>query len=740
MIRTGVVVGAALCTIAAPASARYVSPSLRALVGAIGGDPAHAGSSRYAYLGKLDSNIQDLASGRSAASAGGLSSAGVKVTPAGKVLVDIYVTGDVPAAAHRLRGLGMDVNAISTRAPERMVEGYMPIGEATNIAALQDTKAVLAILGGSVLDTGSVLSQGDAAHHGPQARVLGPTGSGVTVGVISDSMNQVSPGIAGSQSTGDLPANVTDLGDRIGGADEGRAMAEIIYDEAPGITDMFFDTGSTGAAAKAASIAALVSHGAKVIADDVAQLGEPFFQDGIVSQAADQAVANGTAYFASAGNRARQSWEGTFVDGAGDLNDFGGGDTRQAVADLPGGGGAMTIFLQWNEPWGAASDGFAVNVYGNNSFAFTVPPSSGGIPATTVGIVNNSGSPIEIEIEIHRVTGTGTPKLKYIVFNNFGTFTVLQHDTSSPAINPDAASAKGSMAVAAECWSTVQGNCPDGPAGLQAPESFSSQGPVTRLRDASGNPLATPDVRAKPNIAGADGVATSVSGFGSFFGTSAATPSVAGVAALVLSARPSLTVQQLYTILSDPRNTVACTVADPADACGAGFVLADRAVTEALDRTPPSITAHPSRAPNGQRGWYVSPVTVSWSVSDLQSTVLSHSGCATATFTSDVKAVLTCTATSYGGTLTARFGVKLDRSPPSTPKITGISAKTYSPKRLPALRRIHCKASDHTSGIFSCKITGYSRKAGKHRLTATATNGAGLRSRRTLTYRVKRHS
>jgi hypothetical protein len=135
IIRTGAVFGAVLCAFAAPASAAYVSPSLRALVGSIGGDPAQAGSSRYAYLGKLDSHIQDLVSGRSTASASGLRPAGAKTNPAGKALVDIYVTGDVPAAAHQLRGLGMDVTAISSRAPERMVEGYMPIGGATSIAA-----------------------------------------------------------------------------------------------------------------------------------------------------------------------------------------------------------------------------------------------------------------------------------------------------------------------------------------------------------------------------------------------------------------------------------------------------------------------------------------------------------------------------------------------------------------------------------------------------------------------------
>ena len=58
--------------------------------------------------------------------------------------------------------------------------------------------------------TGSVLSQGDAAVHGPQARGFGVAGAGVRVGVISDSIDEVGAGIAGSQATGDLPADVAE--------------------------------------------------------------------------------------------------------------------------------------------------------------------------------------------------------------------------------------------------------------------------------------------------------------------------------------------------------------------------------------------------------------------------------------------------------------------------------------------------------------------------------------------------
>ena len=85
--------------------------------------------------------------------------------------------------------------------------------------------------------------------------------------------------------------------------------------------------------------------GAKVIADDTSYPLEPFFQDGVVSQAIDAVKARGVAYFASAGNEGRASWEGTFkptnggAAGPGNFHDFGSGavDQNQKIATAPPG-------------------------------------------------------------------------------------------------------------------------------------------------------------------------------------------------------------------------------------------------------------------------------------------------------------------------------------------------------------------------------------------------------------------
>jgi hypothetical protein len=87
-------------------------------------------------------------------------------------------------------------------------------------------------------------------------------------------------------------------------------------------------------------------------------------------------------------------------------------------------------------------------------------------------------------------------------------------------------------------------------------------------------------------------------------------------------------------------------------------------VVAAADATPPVVTPTVSGT-SGSNGWYVSDVTVSWAVSDAESTITSQTGCDTSTITTDTAGtVITCSATSAGGTTVQSVTVKRDTSPP----------------------------------------------------------------------------
>ena len=224
-----------------------------------------------------------------------------------------------------------------------------------------------------------------------------------------------------------------------------------------------------------------------------------------------------------------------------------------------------------------------------------------------------------------------------------------------------------------------------------------------------------------------------------FYGTSAAAPAAAGIAALIVSSHPTISVDALYAFMTDPANTLDCTSAagNPDTDCGAGFLLADRAVEVARDKTPPVITPTISPpAPDGADGWYRGAVSVTWSVSDTESPAVPQ-GCG-AVSPGDGLASITCSASSVGGSTSVPVSLKRDSTPPTAPVITGIGATKYPIATVPKLSSITCASTDPTSGVVGCVITGYSSAGGSQKLTATATNGAGLTATSTVTYAVEK--
>ncbi len=479
---------------------------------------------------------------------------------AGRVLVRVTAK-DVGALEPKLRNIGFVT--VASHPNLHFVEGYLPLGAVNGVEnfAKDGLMGVLAGLRPQVNPgAGSVVSQAVFVHEADRVRTtlpIGYDGSGVKIGVLSDSYDNLG-GAAAGVSSGNLPAGVTVLSDiGSGGTDEGRAMLELVYDVAPGST-LAFATAFISEASFASNIVALKDAGCNVIVDDVVYYAEPFFQDGVVAQAVDTVYAAGVPYFSSANNQASRAYESTtWTEGntpptvAGfssqwyDFDPGAGVDTRQSVTLTNG--QTIRLSFQWDDPYytvaGVDTD---LDLYLVDTGTATIRAVSDAdnlanqTPFEFINFTNSTGSTRTYDVMIHRFVGPAPGRIKYI---NFGSqITINQFNTNSPTVNPHGGAAGGMAVAAAPYYDHLN------------PESFTSTGPRTLLFNADGSPKGSPEVRQKPEICAVDGTDTSF--FGSdadgnslpnFFGTSAAAPHAAAVAALIKHANPLFTPAQIYS-------------------------------------------------------------------------------------------------------------------------------------------------------------------------------------------------
>jgi len=520
-----------------------------------------------------------------------------------RVVVDAVAEDDAEALKLELEALGMENAAVSGR----VVSGQLPvaaIGAAADLRSLKFAREAAA-----TTRAGSVTSQGDASMNGPAARsALGVDGSGVKVGVLSDSFNCLS-GAAADVASGDLSTVtvVQEASSCSGANDEGRAMLQIVHDIAPGAA-LAFASAFNGQAAFANNIKALKNAGAKVIVDDVAYFAEPMFQDGVIAQAVETVVAGGAAYFSAAGNEARQSYQHafhpgkTFNDGeiaapsvalhfyGGVAHNFAssGTDYFQSVT-IPA-HKSVTFTLQWDSPFFSVSgapgspndlDIYLLNSAGTQVLASGAVDNIGGDAVELFSYTNNGSSAVNVNLMIVKYLpiGQNPPNPGLIKYIYFGSMTVNEYATQSSTIYGHA-NAAGAETVGAAWYEET-------PAfGVSPPllEPYSSAGGTAVLFNSSGNSINDPRA-SKPEITAPDGGNTTFffAGddpeqdlFPNFFGTSAAAPHAAGVAALLLQANSSLAPAQVYTALEN--STIDMGAAGFDNESGFGLVQADAAL------------------------------------------------------------------------------------------------------------------------------------------------------------------
>lgn len=544
-----------------------------------------------------------------------------RVPTQGQFVVVNAIAEDAPdALAQQLKNLGATHVAVAGR----VVSAQLPVAAIPQLPALSSLRfarpAIAFTMGGRTVTQGDTAQSSDAARS-----ALGATGVGVRVGILSDSFNN-----RGGMNTGimygDLPADIQILKEYVppaGGyklTDEGRAMAEIVHDVAPGAAVAFY-TAWYGMADFANGIRALAAAGCKVIVDDVLYPEEPMFADGVIAQAVDEVTAQGVAYFSAAANAARNSYESAYREANG-YHDFDPGPGEDTLLNLTLNYGTTYFMLQWLDNYASVAPGnpgaatdldlelvnpdgtpvTTVNAQGEvvpiGSFSRNLGQDPVEVFAITVGTVN-----VKRGLRIKRVSGPMPPYLK-VVWYPLGMGVVQQEWVTSSSTVYGHANAAGAMTVGAVryCHTPAYGQNPP------LLESYSSAGgtPIYR-KQTDGSYRA--EVRYKPDFTAPSGVNTSffggadtcgvVDSYPNFHGTSAAAPHVAGIAALMLEINPQATPERIRWVLQ----ATAIDMETPGFDFNSGYGLVDaHAALSVLTTPPPQLVAAASRKAHGPTG------------------------------------------------------------------------------------------------------------------------------------------
>jgi hypothetical protein len=479
----------------------------------------------------------------------------------------------------------------------------------------------LADLGGAIGNAGTVNWQGVTAHKANLVQSSGIDGTGVKVCVLSDGVNSLAARIA----DGNLPPGTAALPGQAGNGDEGTAMLEIIHDMAPGAT-LAFATAFTSEASFATNITSLQAAGCKIIVDDVTYFDEGAFQDGPVALAVNTVTTAGALYFSSAANSGNKTqaqsgtYEGDFVASAMAIPAFITAAETLKNGSLPPGGislhqfpsglnyttltGDTTIIdLKWSDQLGHSANDYDI-IVGNSAGTAILCSWTGDFQTGTQDPVDfafcNTGS-FGVNARIYVIKyGSASVARALRIDTNRGRIT--SGDSTTGSTFGHNAAASGLTAAAIDVRPYGAGVFTAG-AGVQV-NFYSSDGPRKMFYNANGTAI-TPGnflfgtgggtTLSKVDLTAADCGATATSGFLTFCGTSAAAPTAASIAALVMSAKSSLTKAQITTAVLNSGLDIEAAGADRDS--GVGIVMADSAVRGVLTLTaaksfvPPSIAS-----------------------------------------------------------------------------------------------------------------------------------------------------
>ncbi len=415
--------------------------------------------------------------------------------------------------------------------------------------------------------------------------------------------------------------------------DEGRALAEVVYDIAPGVEIAYYGA-TAGNADFVKAIKELAEIGCNVIVDDYFSQGSAIYQDDEISKTVKElAEEEDIVFVVAAGNFGAASVEAAYLDSNSDASD-------SADSDIPQGndlhnwnitlsqpfpdpyldltmppGQSANLFLYWENPFSGTLGPGATTDYDmyvlsepeirEDTILFKSdnvqgePGAPAGDPFESITAVNSATDEIKtLYIAVNLKKGPGA-NLKLIMSTNPRHGVTLQRDVNSlNSMLIGHPLSSHSLAIGAVNFveNDTAGTSYANPRQINPTYYSSHGGKVPILFSDSGERLDEPEYRFKPDITSIDGMNTSFfEGSGgdygfdddnrpNFLGTSAASPSAAGVIALMRQANPSLSASEIRRIAK----IAATDIHEPGYDffTGWGLLYADRAVELALDPPP----------------------------------------------------------------------------------------------------------------------------------------------------------
>jgi len=370
------------------------------------------------------------------------------------------------------------------------------------------------------------VSQGVNLTGASSYQFSGYTGQGAKVAIIDLGFS----GVTAAINAGELPASailIDCTGTECVGTDfasdlevHGTACAEIVYDMAPGAELFLIKVDDEIDLVHAKDFC--IANGINIITHSVGWFntnfydGTCYFDNAVCS--ADHAYRNGILWVNAAGNEGLSHYEALFTDLDGDLF-HNVTDTSNFIALNAFEGDIIVAAMTW-DAWPATDQDYDLYLYDVTGTPVAASLSwqwGGGPPSEGLAYRATYFGPYYLAVYKYHTAGN----YRFKIFSYY--HDLDPHVASSSIGSP--ADARGALAVAAIDWRNWQ----TGPQ-----EDFSSQGPTT-------------DGRLKPDVSAPDWVSSfTYAVYGGFPGTSAASPHVAGAAALILSNAPDLTVAQLW--------------------------------------------------------------------------------------------------------------------------------------------------------------------------------------------------